>query len=699
MAVYPSAAIDVDKTSVQFKEKYVSAALNRKFAGMPLGIYRGFNPVVVGTDVLELQADPTFGDHVGMAEAPGGHVLAVREDVATITLDFTGQPLANFPILVVLEIDYDPPPSGSTSAIVKTIDPASFDFPRQVKICEVTRTSTLVANTTIPTKRQAPFAFSGTTAGFMPGTGFPNGGAIEELQAAAATTAEVQAARTSALATYPSLDARLDAELSGQGIADLVALVPAQAAGTLYLTGGAKPGWSGTGTSANVSADFSSTPGQPGTEVTASNWPTTPVTKGVVVAAPNNLATILDQNYDEIHDSSGNPIRGRLTYNAQALTNDGDSVAGGILFTVGSSSVVGFGTGFTTEVDEGDLIEAPDGTFLAVAAVIDDFNLQLVDLYAGATARSITLTRRRFTLAFYSFSGAVETPISLTAQSFRAVYHRLFDLKDRQLLSDTTATNRARAVGRIPDATTSVRGKVLLAPNLGVTSGTALQANDERIGATRVDTVTTNTGTLDSPTANKRALKFIQGPNVTITVTEQSDRIEVAITAVGGGATVTPYAGVPPADGGSGSSGTTADYARGDHQHPPSTAYLDRDGVEVLYTQVASATNLTESPTFRPRFALALFGRVLSAFDQHLSIGMCVGSNSNQQHSVIMGANFNPSYHGGYLAYGINGGNEVGWPVTAFAEGVSGFVANRTTVAGGGFGTLEGGYLIVGDNL
>lgn len=197
MSSFPVQAIAVDNVKAKFKEQYVSAAMNRKLAGYPVGVYRGFTPAATGPDQLTLSPDVGFNDHVGMVEVSPAYTIHIRF-TGTVVLDFTGHNWITDPVVYVcLRGDYIPPPAGSSSAQIQTLLPSQIPIPggvgfgQIVKICQVTKPgANIVVDATIPSSRQTPFAYTGTTSGFMPG------GSIEQLLAAILTTAEVQQART-----------------------------------------------------------------------------------------------------------------------------------------------------------------------------------------------------------------------------------------------------------------------------------------------------------------------------------------------------------------------------------------------------------------------------------------------------------------------------------------------------------------------
>ena len=637
MAVFPTSAIDPDDTSVKVKERYTSAALNRKLTGYPLGVFRGLTPLVTGPTALSLLRSTRFLDSVAVAEDAGGYGLNVRLD-SDVALDFTGH--TSYPTYVVLEVTYSPPAplgAGTTSATLRTVAPATIDhtvaigvvtsgpflqgeeinfsggatgrltvlgaslivalrgtvlpaetafgatsgasapvtsvtdpgaFPKQVKVCLVDKPgATITVKKAVPVDRQEPFAFTGVTAGFMPG------GSIEQLQLAVAITSEVQQARTGFLQTFANLDARLDAELAGSGtngMASRLGLVAKTQEGSFFSA--ATPGWSGSGTSANVSADF------------LLKTPALLVTdKGVVVSDPgtpsgdtvNNVCLMFDQQYSRLIDAVGRKVYGRLIYSTLLLT-------GTLTFANGSVAVSGGGsTLFQTDgVQPGDIILSPNGNFFAVASVTDEDNLVLQTSYTSTgppTEIIATPPLRRYQINFQIYASG-DTPFSLPSTTeFRYSYQERFDAANRPF---SEATFHPSLRGR--DA-----GVKLTADGTTADVRTAPSTTDARLGAVKI-----NGG------AFRQNVALVQGANMTINVVDTGTDYQITFTASGGGGGG-PGApsGVPPADGGGGTIGDNGNYTGELHQHPVSGAYLAA-GTQTLTSAFKSTSGSTGNDVF-----------------------------------------------------------------------------------------------------
>lgn len=74
-------------------------------------------------------------------------------------------------------------------------------------------------------------------------------------------------------------------------------------------------------------------------------------------------------------------------------TKDTKAVTGTVAVTEDSVAVVGTGTSFTTELKAGETLVI-DGDYYGIAAIKDDDELSLMNVYAGSTATGLTVTAR-----------------------------------------------------------------------------------------------------------------------------------------------------------------------------------------------------------------------------------------------------------------------------------------------------------------
>jgi len=730
MSVFPTSAVSPDDTSVKVRERYASAALNRKLTGYPLGVFRGFNPSVTGPEELTLSVDDTFGDSVAVAEDVGGYGLNVRQ-TANVVLDFTGH--TSWPTYVVMEVTYSPPApvgTGVTSATLLTVAPSTIDFtvvigvvtagpfvqgeeinfsggstgrltslgaslivalrgpvapgetafgassgasapvtsvtdpgayPKQVKVCLVSKPgATIVASSSIPVDRQGPFAFLGVTSGFMPG------GSIEQLQLAVAITSEVQAARSGFLQTFPLLDARLDAELSGggtDGMASRLGLVAKTQEGSLFAA--PTPGWGGTGTSANVSVDF--------LLKTAALLATD---KGVVVFDPvtaagdnvNNISLVFGTQYSRLIDTVGRKVYGKLEYRTFPLT-------GTLTFTNGSTAVSGGGTTqFVTDgVVAGDIVLSPNGNYFAVDSVTGENNLILRTGYAStgpAVEDIIAPPLRRYEIKFQIYNnGDVAFSLPITTD-FRYSYQERFDAADRPF---SEATFHPSLRGRDAGATITSDGTTADARVVPSTT-------DGRLGAVKV-----NSGSFNQNIA------LIAGANMTVGVLDTGTEYQITFSAASGPTGPSSYPGPMAADAGAGFAGTGANYAVGNHSHPASAAYATpaQTGINVHIDNFNNqAGTAATNPGFTPSIAMWL-GQIGSAGG--FCMGAAVGTAAIDQVATFMGSGPN-SEQGVVAGDGITNANR--WAVLPGGFQSSAVTATSTI----GLQNMFTIVVVIGDN-
>lgn len=278
MAVYPTH--DFDETEIKFRygERYISEAANRKFMGIPRGVYTGFTPSVSG-NVLSL--DPDTVTEISLARVTSQdddkYSLDVITDTTT-TLDFAGH--VTYPVNLVMRASGTLGQPHSAAFITQTAAPLD---PIEILICKVTAkvdyeniasgpftvgetitggtsgatalvvgldTDALLTGTitsgpftvgeTItggtsgataevvgdsdngvlyddPTNRSTPYAHAAAPLGY----GFMRDGNVEDLLASVAMGAEIEQARIDlAGTTQVSLGDRLDVDAAGAAIAE-----------------------------------------------------------------------------------------------------------------------------------------------------------------------------------------------------------------------------------------------------------------------------------------------------------------------------------------------------------------------------------------------------------------------------------------------------------------------------------------------
>jgi hypothetical protein len=171
---------------------------------------------------------------------------------------------------------------------------------------------------------------------------------------------------------------------------------------------------------------------------------------------------------------------------------------------------------------------------------------------------------------------------------------KIYSINDpaRPLFASTVPLNGLVAA-EIPYATTSAPGIVTLAiASTGVTAGTVVQASDTRLGTVKAEH---NTG---GSVGAGNIINFVDGSNVTMTVTEVGGVITVTINSTTSGG-FPGYGSSVNADTAGGSAGSSTLVSRTDHAHTLSTEYAE----SVQYT----LTNVSHTFTVpNPRCAVGV---------------------------------------------------------------------------------------------
>lgn len=136
-------------------------------------------------------------------------------------------------------------------------------------------------------------------------------------------------------------------------------------------------------------------------------------------------------------------------------------------------------------------------------------------------------------------------------------------------------------------------------------------------------------------------VRLISGTDIAVSLVEAGGELQFTIASSGSGTFPGFGTGTPTADGGAGAQGVSTFATRFDHQHPESTAYTNRDGLEFALAAFSTTGNITlafsgtssTSASFRPRAAV-LF-QSSAAGD---SFGFATGTATNQQIAFPPGA-------------------------------------------------------------
>ena len=454
----PGHIFEAEEVKYRYGERYISEASNRKFLGIPRGVYLGFTPTFNG-DTLTLTPNASYGVSFARLTSPDDPLYSV--DIATtgsITLDFTDHLV--FPVNVVLKA------TGAlgvphTAELVTQAAPATD--PSEILICRIPSAQTVAFDD--PTNRDSPFAHASAPLSY----GFMKDGAAEELLAAIALTAEITAARTDLTGfAHPALDARLTADMTAAAIAGRLGKEIRNIRGDDFLV--AAPS-----SSVNISRSFSKvhrdlislTPSENiggfGSEdvegaITSGTVPVTaPV--GSLTDSERNVCAIIDATTEgRLIDSTRQVAFGRLSLVEITLT--------GTLTFNGTTTVTGAGTLFTVEVSAGDIIQDPSGNFYEVASTPGADTTLTLSTSALVSASSAGLLRRRFEVnarirtgpsADSAFTIPGGTTVRVFFPTWRTVEDPQFDYLP--LLS------KNHEAPPVPLATTTASGRSLISPS------------------------------------------------------------------------------------------------------------------------------------------------------------------------------------------------------------------------------------------
>lgn len=470
MSAFPSHVFSRDYVKVRFLEESVPLAINRRHYGMPRGVYLGFIPAASpGSSVLALNPDPNHGFSLLKVGSAGARVNVDLFTADVIQLDFTNHTV--FPVYVLATANYTQGVVTNARVFTRST-PASG--PNEITICQVSKPAAdLVADTTVPTLRQPPLAFTGQRYGFM------GDGAVEAIDASATTNAEVIAARLSPYTgAHASLGARIDDDLSAAAMADRLGLLMANVLSNTY-TGVSGLSW-------NVSSSFSSVSrlvapfidfGPLGSETVegAVCAPNDSVRNFCFVTNATTGGRLIDTTTPTAVIPTHDPVFGRLDYTAGNI-----GALKTVTFTTASSNVTGGGTGpFSAPLAEGDLLEGPDGKYYAVQTIIDPDTAMLSSAFQGTSGAIVDPGYQRFTLSFFTAAGAYAVPAGTSVkftfpaftQADRGVYDGLQALKIDAEIPDPPAATSTLA-GKVREAATgSQAGTIRNAQSGGVPVG------------------------------------------------------------------------------------------------------------------------------------------------------------------------------------------------------------------------------------
>jgi hypothetical protein len=466
MSVFPVQILTKPGSQVAFNERYATSPLGIAFAGQPKGVYVGFIPSVLGS-VLTLSPDPAHGYSlvkVPSQDDPGGMDIFLTDPV---TIDFVGQPLPDFPLLVIARASYyDNPAQPTEASLITRSGPSITVADDEVLICIVNGPAATISvdNDPMIDQQDVPLALDGVNFGFMPG------GSIESLQAAADIVAEVIAARTSLDATVnASLSARLADDYGAEAMASRLALAFRALRSNDHdmLTGD---------TTAIVSGSFTEIERDYLPEITLDGEGSETVAGAV--AAPEdtvrNVAVVVDATtgYRLIDNATDRRVVfGRVTGpNQEAISGEWSFLNA----STNLSAIDGDGQA-TVELELGDTVKGPDGKHYEVETITNDNNIVLRTAYQGSSATSSTVARRHWQLTLRKLVGGVEQDATVTANTTIRFFFPVFLSMAQGNADWKHAMHTAAERPPLPLASTGVPGRVRLANTGSLLGSIAVQ--------------------------------------------------------------------------------------------------------------------------------------------------------------------------------------------------------------------------------
>lgn len=444
VGTFPSITLSNEFVKLRFFEPDVPKAINRRWIGMPRGVYLGFEPTVAPasrTLVLTVDAQQNFS----LLRVPS-RSERVMVDIFTsesIELDFTAHTV--WPVYVIATSDYEPRTPTQGKIFTRASNATGID---EVVICKVDKVGDdLVVDVTAPTNRQQPLAFDSQPYGYMPSN------AIEDLAATNSTVAEVIAARASSYTgPHPSLGARLNADMSGNEMADRLGLR------MVHIISNVHPNRSGL--SVNVSGSFTETGREFGPLITISPNGDE-ATEGAVTDPTRAFCFIVNGSTGQrlVDPTSREPVYGQLAFSTAFLI-------GTINFVNASTSVNGGGSNpFVSPLQEGDIVQGPDGLFYEIQSIVDPDNAVLGAAYRGTDDSITTPAFRRWLVFLFTVSGgAFNLSPAVDVQFVCPAFFRL----DNPIFDGMLLIQRTGERPQLPVATSSVEGKALLAVDGGL---------------------------------------------------------------------------------------------------------------------------------------------------------------------------------------------------------------------------------------
>jgi len=412
MAVFPVQSFTKDQVKLRWGERYTSAGLNKKFLGIPNGVYLGFTPSsVAGSNILDLTIDPAWGVSVGRVKSNLGPYGVDIVSEANVAVDFTGHTV--FPVYVFITGAFRVNLETSAQITTRSTPPDGIE---EIGVCRIDSLGlTPVIETGQSPDRHTPIANTGIPFGFM------TDGAEQDRARAVLTSDEVDAAREDTLAfIHPLLQDRLTADF------DPTRIAANQGNGIEAIR--SNDHTEVTGSSLNVSHSFATTSrtSQPAQDIGGGG---TESLNGAICEVITNIdpaTSDLIRNIVAIQEissarpyvdpSTGRPVFGRLKFDeVDATAGTIPDPATTLTFTNGLDTVLRTAglTDLDTVYSPGDLVKDPDGNYYPVLSVLPAAMTLSVPWVATTLLVTQTIQRRRFTVDFFTRNLGVETVYSV----------------------------------------------------------------------------------------------------------------------------------------------------------------------------------------------------------------------------------------------------------------------------------------------
>jgi hypothetical protein len=407
---------------------------------------------------------------------------------------------------------------------------------------------------------------------------------------------------------------------------DTIDWTPTGVAGQLALVSKPVQGVNLTGVTTSVTpVGFALRPKEPGA---------TDLIRGLYTTAPENNVIIKRVSDDDeflAGTDDAQKVFGRLTE-----SHPFPNLTGTWTFTNATFNVTGVGGAANTELAAGDLVRGPDGLFYTVTVVNNDDDFDILEPFAGATGPTVSPDARRWLLSFFVNDEGTETSVGPgagpnfeTPADIRWYYEEVFGADDRPVRDSTFSVTSDQVAAEVPDATTTVKGKVALAVDFDPAATVVPAGSDSRLLGTGAHKST------DALVPTDRGpISMVEGSGIGVTHSFVGGEHVFTFSSTGGPGLSLDTVTTPQNNEGSGeanpSAATTA--APSDHKHPALRTELK----ELVWANESGA-KVTSAWSFTPVVGICLAISQDLAVDETftLSVGYIVaGAQGSIAHSM-----------------------------------------------------------------